>query len=226
VINFQREYLSWSAVTAVAAISANPVAVVTFSNKVLKKIHSNAHSYGVSELNAQALTASRVKKLSQKKFRPIMGIVAIKKGKNMERPIISFEEFEEIFEDMAFDPEEISFFVNTLLNATDDNVPAFYYYDGVSFVVTPNEVTVDCDIIYKDICVEVALLQSDYEISGINCLAKEVEKEMLEEWKRWEEEDRNEVEKEAERWLTLTEEEIIEEFLKESEKLKEKLNKK
>ena len=137
----------------------------------------------------------------------------------MERKVISFEEFEEIFEDMAFEPEEISFFVNTLLNAIDDNIPAFYYYDGVSFVVTPNEVTVDCDIIYKDICVEVALLQSDYEISGINCLAKEVEKEMFEE-------DRREAEEEAERWLTLPEEEIIEEFLKESEKLKEKLNKK
>jgi len=34
---------------------------VTFSNKVLK-IHSDAHSHGVSELNAQALTAFRVVK--------------------------------------------------------------------------------------------------------------------------------------------------------------------
>ena len=139
----------------------------------------------------------------------------------MERQVISFEEFEEIFEDMAFEPEEISFFVNTLLNATDDNVPAFYYYDGVSFVVTPNEVTVDCDIIYKDICVEVALLQSDYSF-GIDERIKEVEKEMLENWRMWEEEDRREVEKEAERCLIQQEEEIVEEFLKESERLAER----
>ena len=70
MINFQHEHLSWSAVTAVAAISANPVAVVTFSNK-FQKIHSDAHGHGVSELNAQALTAFRVKKLSQKKFSPM-----------------------------------------------------------------------------------------------------------------------------------------------------------
>jgi len=77
----------------------------------------------------------------------------------LERPIISFEEFKELFEDMAFEPEEIRFFVITLLNAAGDNVPAFLHYDGVSLAVTPNEATVDCDIIYKDICVEVALFQ-------------------------------------------------------------------
>ena len=77
----------------------------------------------------------------------------------MERPIISFEEFKELFEDMAFEPEEISFFVNTLINAASDNVPAFYHYDGVSLVVTPCKVTIDCDIVYKDICIEVALFQ-------------------------------------------------------------------
>jgi len=77
----------------------------------------------------------------------------------LERPIISFEEFKELFEDMAFEPEEISFFVNTLINAAGDNVPAFYHYDGVSLVVTPCKVTIDCDIIYKDICIEVALFQ-------------------------------------------------------------------
>jgi hypothetical protein len=59
--------MGWSAVTAVAAISANSVAVVTFSNK-FSKIHSNAHSYGVSELNAQALTASRVVKTQSEKI--------------------------------------------------------------------------------------------------------------------------------------------------------------
>ena len=80
MINFQREYLSWSAVTAVAAISANPVAVVTFSNKVLKKIHSNAHSYGVSELNAQALTAFRVIKTQSEKISPNHGDCGDKKG--------------------------------------------------------------------------------------------------------------------------------------------------
>jgi len=136
----------------------------------------------------------------------------------MERKVISFEEFEEIFEDMAFDPEEISFFVNTLLNAIDDNIPAFYHYDGVSLVVTPCNVTVDCDIIYKDICVEVALFQDD--------LVKDTEKEFLENWGMWEEEDRRQAE---ELGLTPPEEdieEILEEFLKESEKLKEKLNKK
>ena len=49
---------------------------------------------------------------------------------------------------------------------------------------------------------------------------------MFEEWSMWEEEDRREVEKEAERCLIQQEEEIVEEFLKESEMLKEKLNKK
>ena len=77
----------------------------------------------------------------------------------MERPIISFEEFKEIFENMAFEPEEISFFVNTLINAASDNVPAFYHYDGVSLVVTPRNVTVDCDIVCRDIFFEVALFQ-------------------------------------------------------------------
>ena len=137
----------------------------------------------------------------------------------MERKVISFEEFEEIFEDMAFEPEEISLFVNTLLNATDDNIPAFYHYDGVSLVVTPNEVTVDCDIVYKDICVEVTLLQSDYSF-GIDERIKEVEKEMLEELERWEEEDRRQAEEEL--GLTPPEEDILEEFLKESETLREK----
>ena len=164
----------------------------------------------------------------------------------MERPVVSFEEFEEIFEDMAFEPEEISFFVNTLINAASDNVPAFYHYDGVSLVVTPNGVTVDADIVYKDICVEVTLLRSDYSsveefeetfedmafepeevslfvnifynASGIDERIKEVEKEMLEECKRWEEEGRREAEEDIE--------EIVEEFLKESEILKERLNKK
>ncbi len=126
----------------------------------------------------------------------------------MERTIISFEEFEEIFEDLAFEPEEISLFVNVLLNAVSNNVPAFYHYDGVSLVVTPNEATVDCDIVYKDICVEVALFQP----VGEEIL---VEKEMLEEWERWEEE------------LGVTPpeediEDILEEFLKESKTLREK----
>ena len=139
----------------------------------------------------------------------------------MERKVISFEEFEEIFEDMAFEPEEISFFVNTLINATDDNVPAFYHYDGVSLVVTPCKVTIDCDIIYKDICVEVTLLQSDYGF-GIDERVKEAEKEMFEEWNMWEE-DRRQAEEEL--GLTPPEEDIediLEEFLKESERLREK----
>ena len=134
----------------------------------------------------------------------------------MERTIISFEEFEEIFEDMAFEPEEISLFVNVLLNAVSNNVPAFYHYDGVSLVVNPCKATVDCDIIYKDICVEVALFQP----VGEEIL---VEKEMLEEWERWEEEDRRQVEEEL--GVTPPEEDIediLEEFLKESEMLKEK----
>ena len=133
----------------------------------------------------------------------------------MERTIISFEEFKELFEDMAFEPEEISFFVNTLINAAGDNVPAFYHYDGVSLVVTPCKVTVDCDIIYKDICVEVALFQP----VGEEIL---VEKEMLEEWERWEE-DRRQVEEEL--GVTPPEEDIediLEEFLKESKTLREK----
>jgi hypothetical protein len=139
----------------------------------------------------------------------------------MERKVISFEEFEEIFEDMAFEPEEISLFVNTLINATDDNVPAFYHYDGVSLVVTPCKVTIDCDIIYKDICVEVTLLQSDYGF-GIDERVKEAEKEMFEEWNMWEE-DRRQAEEEL--GLTPPEEDIediLEEFLKESERLREK----
>ena len=139
----------------------------------------------------------------------------------MERKAISFEEFEEIFEDMAFEPEEISLFVNTLINATDDNVPAFYHYDGVSLVVTPCKVTIDCDIIYKDICVEVTLLQSDYGF-GIDERVKEAEKEMFEEWNMWEE-DRRQAEEEL--GLTPPEEDIediLEEFLKESERLREK----
>jgi len=137
----------------------------------------------------------------------------------MERKVVSFEEFEEIFEDMAFEPEEISLFVNTLLSATDDNVPAFYHYDGVSLVVTPNEATVDCDIVYKDICVEVTLFQP----VGEEIL---VEKEKLEEWERWEE-DRRQVEEEL--GVTPPEEDIediLEEFLKESEMLKERRSKK
>ena len=77
----------------------------------------------------------------------------------MERPIISFEEFEELFEDMAFEPEETSLFVNALLTAVSYNIPAFYHYDGVSLVVNPCKVTIDCDIVYKDICIEVALFQ-------------------------------------------------------------------
>ena len=150
----------------------------------------------------------------------------------MERKVISFEEFEEIFEDMAFEPEETSLFVNTLLSATSNNLPAFYHYDGVSLVVTPCNVTVDCDIIYKDICVEVALFQDD--------LVKDTEKEFLENWGMWvdfttstlqyyklflpmfEEEDRRQAE---ELGLTPPEEdieEILEEFLKESERLREK----
>jgi len=131
----------------------------------------------------------------------------------MERKVISFKEFEEIFEDLAFEPEEISLFVNTLINATDDNVPAFYHYDGVSLVVTPCKVTVDCDIIYKDICVEVALFQP---------VGDEITEEMLEEWGMWEEEDRRQAE---ELGLTPPEEDIeniLEEFLKESERLREK----
>ena len=139
----------------------------------------------------------------------------------MERKVISFEEFEEIFEDMAFEPEEISLFVNTLINATDDNVPAFYHYDGVSLVVTPCKVTIDCDIIYKDICVQVTLLQSDYGF-GIDERVKEAEKEMFEEWNMWEE-DRRQAEEEL--GLTPPEEDIediLEEFLKESERLREK----
>lgn len=142
----------------------------------------------------------------------------------MERKVISFEEFKEIFEDMAFEPEEISFFVNTLLNAVSDNVPAFYHYDGVSLVVTPCKVTVDCDIIYKDICVEVTLLQSDYSF-GINDLVKDTEKEFLENGGMWEEEDRRQAE---ELGLTPPEEDIedvLEEFLKESERLREKRSK-
>jgi hypothetical protein len=139
----------------------------------------------------------------------------------MEREVISFKEFKEIFEDMAFEPEEISLFVNTLINATDDNVPAFYHYDGVSLVVTPCKVTIDCDIIYKDICVEVTLLQSDYGF-GIDERVKEAEKEMFEEWNMWEE-DRRQAEEEL--GLTPPEEDIediLEEFLKESETLREK----
>ena len=77
----------------------------------------------------------------------------------MEIPIISLESFKTIFEDIGFEADETSFFVNTLLNAAGDNVPAFCSYDGVSLVVTPCKVTVDCDIIYKDICIEVALFQ-------------------------------------------------------------------
>ncbi len=132
----------------------------------------------------------------------------------MERKVISFKEFEEIFEDMAFEPEETSLFVNTLLSAASNNLPAFYHYDGVSLVVTPCNVTVDCDIIYKDICVEVALFQDD--------LVKDTEKEFLENWGMWEEEDRRQAE---ELGLTPPEEdieEILEEFLKESERLAER----
>jgi len=149
----------------------------------------------------------------------------------MERNIISFKEFEEIFEDMAFEPEEISLFVNTLINAAGDNIPAFYHYDGVSLVVTPNEVTVDCDIVYKDICVEVALFQDDlvkdtekeFEVALFqDDLVKDTEKEFLENWGMWEEEDRRQAE---ELGLTPPEEDIediLEEFLKESERLAER----
>ena len=149
----------------------------------------------------------------------------------MERKVISFKEFKELFEDMAFEPEEIRFFVITLINAAGDNVPAFLHYDGVSLVVTPCNVTVDCDIIYKDICVEVALFQDDlvkdtekeFEVALFqDDIVKDTEKEMLEEWKMWEEEDRRQAE---ELGLTPPEEDIediLEEFLKESERLAER----
>lgn len=77
----------------------------------------------------------------------------------MERPIISLEKFKEIFEDIGFETDETSFFVNTLLSAASGNVPVFYNYYGVILTVTPCSVTVDCNIIYDDICIEVALFQ-------------------------------------------------------------------
>ncbi len=90
-----------------------------------------------------------------------MGIVAIKKGKVMEREVISFEEFKEILGSVGLEDYETESFVDALIYAAEfyENTFIMHKEKVIHMHLAPNETTIDCDIICKGTRIEVTLKQ-------------------------------------------------------------------
>jgi len=95
-----------------------------------------------------------------------MGIAAIKKGKSMERKIVSFREFKEILNNIGLNAYETERFVNAFVEAVEYYENAYVYCENkpISLHVTQCEETIECDFILKDLVrIEVALKHSVVE---------------------------------------------------------------
>ena len=79
----------------------------------------------------------------------------------MEREVVSFKEFKVILGSIGLNTYETERFVNAFVSAVEYYENTYIYCENkpISLDVTQKEETVDCDIICKDVRIEVALKQ-------------------------------------------------------------------